>query len=224
MKVRRFLPLLAAAGAYWYLRNVYRFRNPVRFNSTTTDNTAFSPADGLVNFVSKINLGKVAVYGQAQSLSAEDLVGLPASDGWLIGLYLGPLDARYTYHPVSGQISEMRQQDSSLNRPLMPVSAALAQLINQPANLLGALGAIQNERLSLSTQTAEGQVSVAMVADMAGLNAVAYANQGDTVQAGYKSAFLPEGGLILVHLPPQWIPQVSIGERVLGAQTILAKI
>ncbi|MHA0034060.1 phosphatidylserine decarboxylase [Deinococcus sp. PESE-38] len=61
-----------------------------------------------------------------------------------------------------------------------------------------------------------------LIAPGAGLQAVTYLDEGQTVRQGNKAAFLAEGGLVLLALPGSVTPQVSVGERVRGAETVVA--
>jgi phosphatidylserine decarboxylase len=67
-------------------------------------------------------------------------------------------------------------------------------------------------------------VSVTLVAGAGGLNVTPYVRRGDEARAGHKLAFLAEGGLVLLTLPAGAIPQVSVGDRVTGAETVVARL
>ncbi|GGL96612.1 phosphatidylserine decarboxylase [Deinococcus aerophilus] len=227
MRLRRVLPLLALASAALYLRNVYRFRDPVRVPPAGA--AVLSPADGVVSFVRRIENGQVEIEALNTQVAARDLLGTgpgadaAQDDGWLVGIFVGPLDVHYTYQPVDGEVAQVQHRGSRSNVALLGPAQALTLLAGRPADVLGTRGLLENERLSMVTDSALGSVGVTLVAPGAGLQATSYLRQGDGGRAGHKSAFLAEGGVVLLHLPAALTPQVSVGERVLGAQTVVAR-
>ncbi len=206
----------------WYLRSVYRFRDPVRVPPIGTG-TVLSPADGVVSFVRRIEDGKIQSDALNAALKVEDLLGSAAAqNGWLMGIFVGPLDVHYVYQPLAGQITEVQHTASRSDVALLGPGEALSMLAGQPTDLLGGRGTLENERLSFVIQGGAGQVTVALVAPGAGLKATSYLKGGDEASAGHKAAFLAEGGLVLLSLGAELTPQVSVGERVLGVQTVIA--
>lgn len=221
MRFRRVLPLAAAGAAAWYVRRVHRFRDPVRVPEAV--DAVLSPSDGTVCFVRRVTDALVSGDALQGPLSAEALMGVPVTDGWLLGVYVGPLDVHYTYQPAGGLITRVQHQGSRVNVPLTDAASVARLALGQPADLLGSRGTLENERLSAVTRTAHGDVTMTVVAPGAGLQATPYLREGDQGRAGYKAAFLAEGGLVLLHLPVELMPQVTVGERVLGAQTVVAR-
>lgn len=221
MRLRRLLLPIAAGTAVWYLRSVYRFRDPVRLPAETA--AVLSPADGAVSFVRRVEADRVRSDALNAALKVGDLLGTgPVQDGWLLGILVGPLDVHYVYQPVDGQITATRHTGSRSNAALFGPGEALSLLAGQPTDLLSGRGTLENERLAVVTDSELGHITTTLVAPGAGLNATAYLKAGDAARAGHKAAFLAEGGLVLLHLPPELTPQVSVGERVVGAQTVVA--
>lgn len=222
--LRRLLPLAAAGAALYYLRGVYRFRDPVRLPTADAD-TVLAPADGVVCFVKRVTDGQIDADSAARPISASDLSGVPeaAPDGWVLGVYMGPLDVHFTYHPVGGDVTRAHHTGSRRDAPLLSTGTAVSLLTGRPADVLGTRGTLENERHAFTTQTPQGEVTVTLVSPGSGLKATSYTRGGDTVRAGNKSAFLEEGGLVLLFLPATLTPQVSVGERVLGAETVVAR-
>ncbi|BDP41991.1 hypothetical protein DAETH_19600 [Deinococcus aetherius] len=216
---RLVLPLAALAAAVWYVRGVRRYRDPIRIPPQDAG-AVLSPADGLVCFVRCIEGGEVRVETLAAPLRARDLIGADVREGWLVGLVNGPLDVHFAYAPVSGTARGSQHLGSRLNLPV----GGPGLLLGRPADLLGTRGAVENERHVTTLTTEKGDVSVTLVAGRGGLNATTYVRPGDETRAGHKLAFLEEGGLILLTLPGHAAPQVSVGDRVTGAETVVARI
>ncbi|THF68206.1 phosphatidylserine decarboxylase [Deinococcus sp. Arct2-2] len=222
--LRRLLPVAAAGAALYYVRGVYRFRDPVRLPPADAD-TVLAPADGVVCFVKRVTGGQIYADSTPHPIAVSDLAGLPNApqSGWLMGLYMGPLDVHFTYHPVSGPVTRTHHTASRQNTPLLSAGAAVALLTGRSADLLATRGTLENERHALTTHTIHGEVTTTLVAPGSGLSATTYTHEADTVRAGNKSAFLDEGGLVFLLIPAAFTPQVSVGERVLGAETVVAR-
>lgn len=224
---RLLLPLAAVGGAALYVRGVSRFRDPIRVPPGEAG-AVLSPADGLVSFVRRIESGEVRVETLAAPLRARDLTGMEVGEGWLLGLSVGPLDVRFLYAPVDGPARAVTHRESRLNvplggGPLVGLAATASGLVGWPADLLGTRGAVENERHTTTLDTPRGEVGVTLVAGVGGLRATSYLRPGDTARAGYKLAFLEEGGLVLLTLPAGITPQVGVGDRVRGAETVVAR-
>ncbi|RJF71075.1 hypothetical protein D3875_05240 [Deinococcus cavernae] len=223
MRVPRRLALLALAGAGTaYLRKVHRYRDPVRF-SDPRPGELLCPADGMVSFVRRIEQGQ-ASHGHTEELDwpvSELFRDEVPQEGWLVGLLVSPLDVLYTSAPADGEVRAVRHVPGSRlplgGRHLLQMAA------RQPVDLLGAPGTRANERLVLTFQTSAGDVHVAAIGSRRGLQGTTYLNQGDTVRAGHKALFLPEGGLVVVYFPLSVLPQVGVGDRVQGGQTVMAR-
>lgn len=223
MRLLRLLPLVAA-GLAWYLRKVYRFRDPVRIVDAAPG-VVLSPADGVVGFVRRVGNGHIRAGLNGTPLQLRDVLGVPGADGWLLGVFVGPLDVHYTYQPASGQVTAVKQRCSRANAPLLSLPGLLRVLTGgRPPELLHTRATLENERLSVRTQTECGDITVTLIGPGSGLDATASLREGAQGRAGYKLAFLPEGGLVLLHLPDALIPQVSVGDRVLGTQTVIARL
>lgn len=213
---RRFSLLAALAAGVWYLRSVYRFRDPVRLPATQDAGAVLSPADGLVSFVRRIEDGGV------EGLKVAELLGTTQREGWLLGLHVGPLDVHFTYAPAEGTVLNAgHKPGQSLG---VPLTDAAQMLLGRPADLLESDALARNERYSYAVQQPDGQaLTVGLVSLGRGLQATTYLSEGQSVRQGNKAAFLAEGGLVLLALPASLTPQVSVGEHVRGAETVVAR-
>ncbi|GHF53038.1 phosphatidylserine decarboxylase [Deinococcus metalli] len=222
MRLRRLFPLVAAGLAAVYVRQVHRFRDPVRVLGAA-DGEVVSPADGVVAFVRRVEAGEVTAGTNGAAVPVQEVLGTAAEDGWLLGVLIGPLDVHYTYQPVSGTVTGVRRMDGRTPTPLLTLLARAALLAGRPTDVLGAPGTRNNERLSVTLGSDAGDVTVALVAPGAALDAMPYVKEGDRARAGNKLAFLPQGGLVLLHLPGHLTPLVTVGEHVTGMQTVVAR-
>lgn len=223
MRVPRRVWMLAAAGAaLTYGRVVHRYRDPVRL-ARPGPGELLAPADGRVAFVRRVTGGRLDVPGLNGPLDAADLLGAPAglADGWLLGVHVGALDVRFVTAPLAGAVEAAPFHGSRVN---VSLAGPLAALTGPAGNLLAGRGTLENERLTLRLTGPDGTpVTLTLVAPGRALNARRYVTPGDAVQAGVKLAFLPEGALVLLHVPEAFVPQVSVGGRVQAGLTPLAR-
>ncbi|SMB92685.1 phosphatidylserine decarboxylase [Deinococcus hopiensis] len=217
---RRVLSLAALGVAAWLLRQTLRGRDPVRLTQPGWGEV-LSPADGVVAFVRRVEEGKVV--GDApldlRAFTEQDL-----EDGWLLGILLGPLDARYVYAPAEGTVGDVRLTGGPGGGPLLNPLQKVALLGGLPADPLGQPNLEGNERHTTVLTTAQGHVGVTLLAGGKGLGAITYAGEGDALNAGQKLAYLEaSGGAVLLTLSAVLVPQVSVGDRVVGARTVVAR-
>ncbi|WP_291424036.1 phosphatidylserine decarboxylase [Deinococcus sp.] len=231
MRLPRRVLLLStlSAGAVVYLRLVYRFRDPVRLPVQQPGGQLLSPADGVVSFIRRIDLGTVAGYDRPLAQLAA--TPAPLHEGWLVGVVVGPLDVHYTYLPTGGEVERTghraaEDQGSECHVPRLPQLLPLlaGQVTDLPHDLLPSEAVASNERYSYTLSGEAGRVTVTQIALTCPLQATTYLHEGDSVRAGNKATFLPEGGLVIVHLSADWRPEVEVGQRVVGAQTTLASL
>lgn len=233
-KTRFFWLALLSAVAAWYWRSVYRFRDPLRLPPS---DDFVCPADGSVSFVRRVESGALHGAGVGGLPLGELLAQAPTQqDGWLVGIYVGPLDVHYTYVPADGELEylEFVPARRGFNKTLLSL-AKFGILLGQPQNLLHNKSTLHNERYIYSLKAANhAPISIAAVAPRSGLQATSYLPEiselptdqtlnKHSLKKGNKALLLEEGGLVLVYLPASLLPQISVGQRVVGGETVLAK-
>lgn len=224
--LRRFLPLVSLGAAALLVRELVRGRDPVRL-PRPAQGEVLSPADGVVAFVRRIEAGMIGSgeIGGAPTLRIEELTGQTVGQGWLIGLLTTPLDPRYVYAPVGGTVGDVGLTGGPGGGPLLRPVEKARLLSGQPTDLLTRPNLLGNERHTTRLDTGTGEVSVTLVAGERGLGALAYARPGDILRPGQKLAFLEgRSGAVLLGLPAPGVPQVSVGDRVTGGETVVARL
>lgn len=218
--LRRFLFLAALGATTLLVRSLVRGRDPVRLPRSSAGEV-LSPADGVVASVRRIEAGEI---GAEPSLRVEELTGQAVGEGWLVGLLTGPLDPRYVYAPVGGTVEDVHLTGGPGGGPLLNLMEKARLLLGQPTDLLTRPNLRRNERHTTRLGTGVGGVGVTLIAGERGLGAITYARPGDVLQPARKLAFLEgRSGAVLLTLPPQVTPQVIVGDRVTGGETVVAR-
>ena len=217
---RRALSLVLPLAAAWLLRQALRGRDPVRLPQPK-EGEVLSPADGVVALVRRIEGGRVATE---PPLLLGQLTEQALEDGWLVGVVPSALDARYVYAPAAGTVGEVNLTGGPGGGALLTLLEKAALLGGRPADLLARPNLGGNERHTTVLSTGGGGLGVTLVAGGRGLGAITYAGVGDALGAGQKLAYLEgSGGAVLLTLPTAMSPQVSVGDRVKGAETVVAR-
>jgi len=81
----------------------------------------------------------------------------------------------------------------------------------------------ENERNALHIATPRGDVTCVQIAGLIARRILCYARTGDTLVRGQRYGFIRFGSRVDVYLPVTARPAVSIGQKVTGGRTILAR-
>ncbi|HEY0663280.1 MAG TPA: phosphatidylserine decarboxylase [Thiobacillaceae bacterium] len=81
----------------------------------------------------------------------------------------------------------------------------------------------ENERNALHIQSARGDVTCVQIAGLIARRILCYVRVGDPLARGQRYGFIRFGSRVDVYLPTTARPEVSIGQKVRGGITILAR-
>ena len=81
----------------------------------------------------------------------------------------------------------------------------------------------ENERNALWIQTPQGDVTCVQIAGLIARRILCYVRIGDTLVRGQRYGFIRFGSRVDVYLPVSARPEVSIGQKVTGGRTVLAR-
>lgn len=82
---------------------------------------------------------------------------------------------------------------------------------------------VENERNALWIQTARGDVTCIQIAGLIARRILCYVRTGDQLVRGQRYGFIRFGSRVDVYLPTTARAEVSIGQKVTGGRTILAR-
>jgi phosphatidylserine decarboxylase len=106
---------LVLAGGFFALfaawRFLFFFRNPDR-KVKTDDRLILSPADGFVMYVRRVLPGEPVIsIKEGHPILLDDLMTLDdpclPRQGWLVGIYMSPLDVHYNRAPIRGFVRKI---------------------------------------------------------------------------------------------------------------------
>ncbi len=189
-----FSSTLGLIGLILTLWCVYFFRNPERF-TLADDNDIISPADGVVNAIEK------------NAFVPEELK-LDKKAKWTkISVFLNVFDVHVNRVPTSGVVKQVKYQEGQF------LSANDEDASDK------------NERSSVVLKTKNNQEIV--FSQVAGLVARRIFNElkeGDEVKAGDLYGIIRFGSRTDIYLPDNSEIKTLIGQRMIGGETIIAKL
>ncbi len=116
--------------------------------------------------------------------------------------------------------------DVHVNRS--PVAGTILRSVYVPGLFLNAeldKASEDNERRSFVIEQGDGQlIGVVQIAGLVARRIVAFAQEGDRVGAGERIGLIRFGSRVDVYLPPNHSAYVSVGQRAIAGETVLADL
>ncbi|HHY92154.1 MAG TPA: phosphatidylserine decarboxylase [Firmicutes bacterium] len=214
-------------GGYWYLRSVYFFRDPVR-HPPDDPAAILAPCDGTVVYVKRLHGGVIEADKLGRAIPLPELHrsvhGFDA--GWLIGIYMSPLDVHFNYAPVTASVNDVVHTPAATNLPMVDLWEYVnLTFLRRAVDLFAHRYHLVNERNTIFLR-AEGRPPLAMVeiADKFVNKISCFVTAGDRVQAGQKVSFIARGSQVdLIIGEPEIEVLVQAGRHVTGAETVVAR-
>ena len=116
--------------------------------------------------------------------------------------------------------------DVHVNR--IPCSGAVAAVAYRPGRFFNASldkASVHNERHSLRVVTTGGQdLACVQIAGLIARRIVCDVAQGETVRTGQRMGIIRFGSRVDIYLPPGLAPLVSVGQRSVAGETVIADL
>ncbi len=219
------LLILSIFGTWIYLRFFWFFRDPPR-KPEATERAIVSPADGQIVYIRKFENGRVVSEKQGERIELEEIskLDLKEEDGWLIGIYMSPLDVHYNYAPISGRVEKVFHYSARANLPMVDLWEYLRlTYLRQAVNLFSKKFHLRNERETLFIKGEDIEVVVVEIADKFVNKIDRFVDEGESVRAGQKISFIRRGSQVDILIFKKDLDiQVEFGKQVYGGQTVLA--
>ncbi len=206
-----------------YLRKVWFYRDPQR-TPEATDGAIIAPADGQVIYIKEVNSDNIVCNKLGQNIPVEEISKSKTQigDGFLIGIYMSPLDVHFNYAPISGTIESMKHTQAKKNLPMVDLWEYIRlTFLRRAVDLFGNRYHLENER---NTIFIKGKINIAMVeiADKFVNKISTYVKEGADVNIGQKLSFIERGSQVDLFIPKDAKVEVEMGQQVYGAQTVVA--
>ncbi|MDI6821324.1 MAG: phosphatidylserine decarboxylase [Actinomycetota bacterium] len=220
-------------GAYFYLRKVWFYRDPLR-TPPGKEGVIVSPADGRVLYIEKITGGEVHSRKLDQWIKLGEITKLGMDEeiknGWLVGIYMSPLDVHFNYSPIAGMVKKVLYIPARVNLPMVDLWEYINLVFfRRVVDLFAKKFHFFNERNVLVLEGKDISVIVVEIADRFVNKITCFVREGEFLKIGQKLSFIERGSQVdLIILPPRTGKEnldfkVRCGEQVYGGQTILAE-
>lgn len=132
---------------------------------------------------------------------------LKGGERFRIVTHLSPFDVHINRAPVAGRISQSVYIPGAFVNPTTDKESE------------------DNERrASVITTPEETEFVVVQIAGMVSRRIVAFVHEGDSVGAGQRLGMIRFGSRVDVYLPPGVTPLVSVGQKMVAGETVLADV
>lgn len=122
-----------------------------------------------------------------------------------IGIFLNLFDVHVARSPLAGRV---------VGRTYIPGRFINASLDKASEH---------NERLALRLAPEPGaEIGCVLIAGLVARRIVCAANEGQIVGAGERIGIIRFGSRVDIYLPPEYVPLVALGQRMVGGETVLA--
>jgi len=122
-----------------------------------------------------------------------------------ISVFMNVFNCHVNRAPMRGRISVISYQEGSfLNAELDKASE-------------------ENERNSLTIETARGKIGVVQIAGLVARRIVCWSNVNESLEAGERFGLIRFGSRLDVFLPADVAPRVSLGQTAIAGETVLAE-
>jgi len=148
--------------------------------------------------------GRVVMVGEAVPPSELGLGDAPLPR---VAIFLSVLDVHVNRVPIEGRITKIAY------RPGLFLNAALDKASDD------------NERNAMAIRTSDGRdLAVVQIAGLIARRIVCTVREGDLLSTGERFGIIRFGSRTDVYLPPGTRPLVSVGQTMIGGETVIAEL
>ena len=214
--------ILGITATYLYIRRVWFYRDPVRI-PPPGENLILAPADGKIVYIYPFNKGEVVSEKLGLPIRITEITKGGAQDksGWLIGIYMSPLDVHFNYAPLAGKITDIIYTPAVANLPMVDLWEYIRlTYFRKAVNLISHRYRLVNERLTLFIGHEYLDLALVEIADKFVNKITCFVKPGQEVVKGHKLSFIERGSQVdLVIFSQKIEPLVKVGQQVYGGQT-----
>ena len=123
-----------------------------------------------------------------------------------VSIFMSPTNVHVNRNPVSGTVNYFRYHPGKYLVAWHPKSSS------------------ENERTTLVIESGEGEVLLRQIAGAMAKRIVAYVSEGDQVHQGKDFGFIKFGSRVDLYLPLDAKIEVTMGQKVKGNKTVIARL
>ncbi|MHB1420949.1 MAG: phosphatidylserine decarboxylase [Bacillota bacterium] len=214
-------------GIVFWLRRVWFFRDPVRV-PPQGEGLIIAPADGKVVYVKTFINSEVASEKLGDTIPLQEITKAATvygDRGWLVGIYMSPLDVHFNYAPITGRIMEIVHYPVSINLPMVDLWEYIRlTYLRRAVDLFSHRYHLFNERLTLFIQGKGIDVAMVEIADKFVNKISSYVEKGQELSSGQKVSFIQRGSQVdLVIFSVEAEIMVKVGQQVYGSLTVIGR-
>ena len=170
------------------------FRDPIR-TTPTGDDLIVAPADGLITMIQRVAIPRELV----PDLGEAPLVR--------VSIFMSVFDVHINRTPIPGTVRQVVYISGKfLNADLDKASD-------------------ENERQHIVVEGTGGRrIGFTQIAGLVARRIVGFVKPGDMVAAGQRIGLIRFGSRVDVYLPDDCAPQVTLGQRSIAGETVLARV
>ena len=211
---------------YVFLRMVWFYRDPKRV-PPKKEGVVVSPADGQVVYIKKIEKNRIFSEKLGTTIDLQEISKLPVENGqgWIVGIYMSPLDVHFNYAPVSGKVEGITYTKAKVNLPMVDLLeyVSLAYLRRTVDNFSKRFH-FENERNTILIRGKDFPVVVVEIADKFVNKIKCFVKEGQSLNIADKIGFIDRGSQVdLIVFQENLDLKVSFGDQVYGGKTIIAE-
>jgi len=224
------LPAFVLLGVYLYIRLVWFYRDPVR-HAPAAENAILAPCDGTVVYVKPFWNGIVTCEKLGEAIPVSEICKAPGygGDGWVLGVYMSPLDVHFNYAPVRARVAGVVRTQAELNLPMVDLwEYVKLTYLRRAVDLFASRYRLVNERNTIFLEGAGGRpcpnIAMVEIADKFVNKIRCFVKTGDLVLPGQKVSFIDRGSQVdLIVYEKNLKFYVKPGDRVIGGVTVVAE-
>lgn len=221
---------LAWGAVLWFLRKIWFYRDPVRQPPEDPD-LILAPCDGKVVYIRRIEQGKVECEKLGRPIEISEIThtdwdkGAQEGQGWLIGIYMSPLDVHYNYAPIAGAVEKIHKVDARVNLPMVDLWEYVnLTYFRRAMDLLGKRYQLENERQTIFLQGEKVKLAMVEIADKYVNKITTYIQEGQVLRPAQKVSFIERGSQVdLAVFSTEVEILCKVGDQTAGGVTPLLR-
>lgn len=218
------------AGTHWFLRKVWFYRDPKRV-PPNDPNLILAPCDGKVVYIRPVSAdGTVFAEKLGRPIPITEITRAEwegaAPEGWLIGIYMSPLDVHYNYAPIAGTIRKIVYTPAKANLPMVDLWEYISMAwLRRAVDLLGKRYHLENERQTLFIENGRLRIAMVEIADKFVNKITTYVRESEHVCPAQKVSFIERGSQVDLLIFTRAVEILThTGAQVYGGLTPVARL